>query len=103
MARGDMKRPPISEAMRTIVTDIRQGASAEDFIITVLVDDHQKTFHLSVDVLSASDQVYGVYPENGRDFENTFEYSMAPRNIADLVIRSYKGEVITLPVDLGDI
>jgi hypothetical protein len=89
--------------MRTIVTDIRQGASAEDFIITVLVDGRQKTFHLSVVVLSSPDQLYTLHAEDGRDFENTFEHSMAPKKIAGLVLRWYGGEMIPLPIDLGDI
>ena len=85
--------------MRTVVMDIRQGASAEEFVVTVLVNDHQKTFRLHV-VLPHR---LTLQAENSRDFENTFEHSMAPKRIAGLVLRSYRGEIIHLPIDLGDI
>jgi len=73
--------------MRTIVTNIRQSGAPEEFVVEALVDGIEESFRLRVtlpDLLS-------VQPI-GRRFLDVFEYSMAPRKIAGLVVGVYKGQ-----------
>lgn len=84
--------------MKTIVKSIRQSGPAEEFVVEVLVNGMAKAFRLSV-VLPGLHSITAA----DRSFLDTFQYSMAPRKIAGLVIDTYKGQAAKLPIDLGDI
>lgn len=82
--------------MHTIVQNIQQTESAEEFVVDVLIDGISKSFRVQVSL----PELRSITPLD-QDFFDTFEFSMAAPKIATLVVAAYKGEPLSLPVDLG--
>jgi len=81
--------------MKAIVLDIRQGDIREEFVVEMETDGTRRSFRLRL-VLPRLDTIEPLDP----GFLNTFQYTLVPRKVGQLIYRTYQGEQFDFPLDL---